>query len=167
LGRGEFCLVYEIDKVTLSNKKFSGSDVNDDAELVSFMERNCLRGKNEDRRYAVKRLKPSTVRNESSCVTGIADLALEVMYLSLLGHPNIIKMRAVATCNIFDKDFFIVMDRLHETLPKRLTKWKVAMPKGISKLFDRRGRKVLELWSTRLAYAHDLSCALDYMHKSK
>jgi hypothetical protein len=186
LGRGAFCVVSEIDKLTLSADSSDRDDATEKSSLKSsflslpyesqqsvilqdrlFMERNCIRGRNKDRRYAVKRLQTSTISNTSTCITGIADLALEAKFLSVLCHPNLIKMRAVAKCCQFDKEFFIVLDRLHDTLPKRITQWKLEKPKGISKVFDRRGRKAEELWNTRISFARDLASALTYMHQSK
>jgi hypothetical protein len=50
---------------------------------------------------------------------------MEVKFLAVLRHNHIIKMRALADVPYTSKDFFIVMDRLSETLDDRIEKvWK-------------------------------------------
>jgi hypothetical protein len=58
-------------------------------------------------RYAIKRLRPDL--NKLEYARGALDLAIEIKYMSLLWHPNIVKMRAVSETPRLSLDTFIVM----------------------------------------------------------
>lgn len=177
LGRGGFCVVNEITEVRLVNDD-NRSEGSIDPELTeqalsnivqdrSFMEAQCLRGKGKECRYAIKRLQDSCYNNSSTFINGIVDLAVEARFLSVLQHPNIIRMRAMSMCSPYDSNFFIVLDRLYDTLSFRLVTWKKQRPAGIKKLLDRNGNKETELWVERCSFAYDLSSALKFLHESK
>jgi hypothetical protein len=82
-----------------------------------FMEAHCLRGKGNDCRYAFKRLQESCLENAQLYINGVVDLAVEARFLSVVRHPNIIKMRAMAATNPFSTHdpFFVVLDRLYDS----------------------------------------------------
>ena len=66
-------------------------------------------------------------KNEDKRVlAGIADLAREVHFLSMLqDHPNMIRLRATAfEHHRFDTNYFLIIDRLYDTLHDRLYRWK-------------------------------------------
>jgi hypothetical protein len=71
----------------------------------SLMERRCMRFGSA--RYAIKRLRPDLDKLEYA--RGALDLAIEIKYMSLLWHPNIVKMRAVSETPRLSLDTFIVM----------------------------------------------------------
>jgi hypothetical protein len=180
LGRGGFCVVNEITKINLL-KRDEGSIQekiieNQDAYQIgsrnviqgrNFMQAQCLRGKGKDCRYAIKTTQDSRYVDDSTFINGIVDLAVEARFLSVLHHPNIIKMRAMATCSPYDSSFFVVLDRLYDTLSTRLVKWKQLKPRGLRKLLDRNGKKELALWIERCSFAYDLASALRFLHESK
>lgn len=75
-------------------------------------------------RYALKRLRPD-LKNEVNYARGAIDLAIAIKYLSVLVHPNIIKMRATngntnGNNTRVSRDTFIVMDRLYGTLEDKM-----------------------------------------------
>lgn len=86
--------------------------------------------------------------------------------LSAVEHPNIVKLRAVAACDMYQQPgFFLILDRLD----KRLTKWQ-HRSRRVSSLFsvlDRKGKKKTSLLEDRLVASFDLSAALDYLHKRR
>jgi len=133
------------------------------------MEMHCLRGSKKECRYALKRLQASVSEDSQTFVNGIVDLAIEARFLSVIRHPNIIKMRAMALTDPFsvDKPFFVVLDRLYDILGPRIIKWKKQKPTGMAKVLDRKGKKEGLLWVERITVAYDLSCALQYLHESK
>ena len=89
-----------------------------------FIAKHCIHN-DGDARYAVKRLSPEIVDDHMRLFQGIADLATETRFLSSLEHPNIMKLRAIAEGPWFHYDYFIVMDRLYDTLQRRsLVVWK-------------------------------------------
>jgi hypothetical protein len=62
-------------------------------------------------------------------------LVQEANFLSLLQHPNVIKLHGISFDDFMDfkqepKGYFLIIDRLYETLVDRIEKWKrVAMPR--------------------------------------
>ena len=95
-------------------------------------------------------------------------MAIETRFLSDIEHPNIIKMRATAKCDPFSGEYFIGMDRLYDTLEKRIHTWagRMARTTGIAgRLSDRKGEKAAALYEERIVNAFDLAAAIDYLHK--
>ncbi len=97
------------------------------------------------------------------------DLAIESRFLAVIRHPNIIKMRGFGTSEICDVGFFLVLDRLYDTLTLKISQWKrdVEKTKGVGKLFDMKGKKKRKVWTDRLLVVYDLSTALEYLHSQK
>eukprot|EP00957_Ditylum_brightwellii_P174314 13271311-Ditylum_brightwellii.AAC.1 len=75
-------------------------------------------------------------------------------------------MRAMAVGDPHKPGFFVVLDRLYDTLSSKIDKWKKEKSKvtGVSKLRDMKGNKKKELWLERVLVAYDLSSALKYLH---
>ena len=180
LGRGGFCVVNEITKITLADngedgkKSGDGNSIHqlDDEHHIynivqdrKFMSSHCIRS-GRDYRYALKILQESSHKDPQTFVSGVVDLAIESRFLSVVRHPNIIKMRAMADMEdaFASSKFFVVLDRLYDILTVRVVKWKKSQVKGMKKLFDRKGKKALAFWVERLTVAYDLACALKYMH---
>lgn len=173
LGRGGFCVVKEITKISLAGKdEGNGEKKMDDEHHIyniiqdrNFMASHCIRS-GRDCRYALKILQDSSRKDAQTFVSGIVDLAVEARFLSVVRHPNIIKMRAMAAVEdaFSDANFFVVLDRLYDILTVRVVKWKKSQVKGMKRLFDRKGKKALAFWVERLTVAYDLACALKYMH---
>ena len=144
----------------------------DDQGLVQdrqFLSRRCLR-KGKHARYAIKTLSDECLDDPERFVGGIIDLATECRFLSVLRHTNIIKMRAFAAGNIYESGFFVVLDRLYDTLTLRITKWKNADKKysGVGgKLLDMKGKKKKKIWIERVLCVYDLSTALEYLHSNR
>jgi hypothetical protein len=107
-------------------------------------------------------------RNDAQTfINAVVDLAVESRFLAVVRHPNIIKMRAVASGTPYTARFFVVLDKLYDILSTRLQKWKAARFKGIKKLLDRGGKKELAFWCERCTVAYDLASALKYLHDLK
>ncbi|KAG7347360.1 serine/threonine protein kinase [Nitzschia inconspicua] len=187
LGKGGFGTVYEVrgfkanfeflstsKRLLMSTRNLMGNvDAPYEDEEVEagqmesrkFISDHCLRS-NGHARYAVKFLSPTTVEDPASFIQGIIDMAIETRILSDTEHPNIIKLRALAKISPFNGDYFIVMDRLYDTLEGRITQWEKRSKRvnGVGKLFDRKGDKSKELASEKMVAAFDLSSALGYLH---
>lgn len=136
----------------------------------SFMQAYCIRGKGRDCRYALKKLQASCKEKAQSYINGVVDLAIEARFLSVIRHPNIIKMRAMAITSPYsvDEPFFVVLDRLYDILGTRLQKWKKQKPGGVlTMLCDRKGTREMSFLVERLNVGYDLSCALAYLHDMK
>ena len=175
LGRGGFCVVQEITKITLDDKASASSKplaTGEESEHTfqsivqdrSFMQANCLRGPGKDCRYALKKLQDTD--NAQTFVNGLVDIAVEARFLAVIRHPNIIKMRAMMVGD-YNPDFFVVLDRLYDILGQRITKWKKRKPRGLNKMLDRGGKKQLAFWLERVTVAYDLACAIKFFHDSQ
>ena len=137
LGTGGFCSVYEIrgfhlqdrrqsmDSVDSTNSYLYGDAEVDEGEIESrkFIAKHCYRH-NGDARYALKRLKQSSIEDSMTFLNGMSDLSTETHFLAALEHPNIIKLRGIAMEDMFSEHYFLVLDRLYDTLSSRIMKWK-------------------------------------------
>jgi hypothetical protein len=180
LGKGGFGVVSEVQGFNLRNadktevefqnadKPEETDDDPEDMESRQFISKHCIRN-GGDARYAVKRLKPNVVANHTTLLQGIADMATETRLLSSLEHhPNIIKLRAIAEGDRFHKDYFIILDRVFDTLTERLGIWKKLNEKMkgiVGVVRDRKGEKKAILFEERIFFAYDLSSALAHLHK--
>lgn len=131
----------------------------------AFIASKYLR-KGKDARYAIKKLSSDVLSDPNRFVAGVIDLAIESRFLAVIKHPNIIKMRATANADPYNHGYFVVLDRLYDTLAKRFTIWKKAKTKlaGLGKLRDPKGKKKEALFLERLLVAYDLAAALRYLH---
>ena len=172
LGKGGFGTVYEV-RGFLGQQKSTRSALDADhttdpnqKESRSFIAKHCLRQTGEAR-YAVKVLSAETIENAGKYYQGIVDAAVETRVLSDIVHPNIIKLRALATCDPFNETYFIVMDRLYDTLESRVEKWasKSNRLTGLGRCFtDPKGQNSADLYEARLVTAFDLAAAVGYLH---
>ncbi|KAL7567965.1 hypothetical protein ACA910_019674 [Epithemia clementina (nom. ined.)] len=123
--------------------------------------------RNGEARYAVKRLHRDLSDLERA--RGMIDLAIEAKYLSVVWHPNIIKMRGIASGPKLSPDFFIIMDRLHETLAGKMEHWAHVQSEHQGTFFGIGANKpqVKQLLLERLTVAYDLAAAFSYMHDKK
>jgi hypothetical protein len=173
LGSGGFSRVTEIRMIQCSENNQSkmlnrkDSVASDNQESRVFIAKHCVR-ESGDARYAIKRLKDDILKNDQDRLLGITDLVIETRFLSNLEHPNIIKLRGIANVDPYSTEYFVVLDRLYDTLKQRMRKWKDlsdSYKSVLRRLFYRTARK--ELLHTRLAAALDLAHALEYMHDKK
>ncbi len=160
LGKGGFGTVYEVQGIKTDSKTTS--------EEGQFIADHCLRADSGDARYAIKILSEENLANPGKFIQGTLDMAIETRVLSDTEHPNIIKARALAIVDPFDDNYFIMMDRLYDTMEGRIKKWEKKNKRlsGMGgKMFDRNGEKKKELWHDRVVAAFDLSDALGYLHR--
>ena len=162
----------EVNKITLQKGDDQGPSgrKSDDEHYIhnvvqdrTFMAQHCIR-QGKDCRYAVKRVQESSFKDPQVFVNAVVDLAVEARFLSVVRHPNIIKMRAMEESDPFHSKFFLVLDRLFDIMPQRLKKWKSRKSNGFKKLLDMKGKKKQAFWVERLTVAYDIACALSYLH---
>jgi len=143
-------------------------------ESREFIADHCFRN-GGDSRYAIKVLSKETIQDSESYPQAVMDLAVEARILSCLtDHPNIVKLRATCRGDPFAEspDYFILLDRLHDTLEVRMKKWRQERDRLNTirtRLFrrDLMGIKKGALYEKRLLVALDLSSALAYIHRSR
>jgi len=151
-------------------------------EAEGATEKRCFIARSTQRdghaRYALKRLKKATLSLASShkedkrllFTAGVADLAIEAKFLAVLKHPNIIKMRGMASVHPCSDEFFIVLDRLNDTLEDRIHSWKKSVRRlsgGLGLVLDTRGGKKDKMFSDRLCVAYAICSALHYLHSKR
>jgi serine/threonine protein kinase len=131
-----------------------------------FIAEHCIR-KGGDARYAIKMLSKEIKKDQPLSIQGMADMKVETHYLSNIEHPNIVKLRAISKIDPYDMKYFIVMDRLYDTLESKIEKWaNVAARRHspIGVLFDLKGKRRASLLEERLLAAYDLASAIQYLH---
>ena len=195
LGKGGFSTVYEVSAFDTSAdtpslhgtspaEKEEGDhyrqrqygyhyDVNR-LESRQFISKHCLREQTKTKkgRYAVKVLSPEIVASPKAFPTASRDMAVETRILSSIEHPNIVKLRACSGEELFHEQYFIVMDRLYDTLERRLLKWRHRRTRLVGCAgwiinHDKDGTQKVDLWQEQIAAAYDLSSALAYLHKRR
>jgi serine/threonine protein kinase len=138
----------------------------DDKESRKFIADHCHRNSG-DARYAIKMLRKDILESESRIALGLCDLAIESRFLAHLAHPNIIKLRAISSAEPCSGKYFVILDRLRDTLAKRVETWNATYTRLYSfwgRLRDRGGKKRLDFYESRIEKAFDLSSAIDHCH---
>lgn len=185
LGQGGFGIVYEVrgfhvdiaNKPTVKGRSFrnlmAGNREPDkqvetgQVESRAFIAEHCIRN-NGDSRYALKILSHHTVADPQLAFPGMLDMAIETRVLSDIEHPNIIKLRALAKCDAYNEKYFIVMDRLYDTLEHRIErKWRGRNRREHGVLRDRSGQKAKSLYEERITVAYELAHAVNYLHERR
>jgi serine/threonine protein kinase len=123
-------------------------------------------------KYVIKLLNHETLHtNKVTYLKGTVDLALETHYLASLDHDHILTLRGLAKTTPFDPDggYFLILDHLQETLPRRLFSWmhQHRATKGVTGLFTGGKRKIAKLYLERLLVALDVADAMDYLHRKR
>ncbi|CAB9501268.1 activated protein kinase kinase kinase [Seminavis robusta] len=108
-------------------------------------------------RYAIKFVKDELAKKSShEYRTACCDIVVESKYLRALDHPNILKLRGLskASCAGFangPEGFFVIVDRLQETMLDRINRWK-------------EGEVADDVLILKADYALQVADALAYLH---
>uniref|UniRef100_A0A7S4K6K4 Protein kinase domain-containing protein n=1 Tax=Odontella aurita TaxID=265563 RepID=A0A7S4K6K4_9STRA len=142
----------------------------DESEFQSkkFIADYCT-GRHGEARYVIKAISPEVKRDASKFLRAAMDMAIETQFLSVLDHPHIIRMRAVGNGDMFDKDYFLVLDRLYDTLDDRIEKWILELKRAKTFVGKLRGGKTKKkkLFIERLSVAKNLASAMGHLHGLK
>lgn len=109
---------------------------------------------------AMKCLRPQIRSDAEQFIIGVEDLVHETAMLASLNHPNIIKLHGRAggcVSNTFrlSDGYFILLDRLKDTLDDRIKRWK--------KSTDKRAPPSL----LQIKTAHSVADAISYLHAKR
>lgn len=143
VGYGSFCKVQEI--------------------VATDLDLDCLRNN-----YVVKQLRSSLEYSDRSL--GISDLCNEAKCLRNLSHPNIIRMRGVASEEEENCSFCgIILDRVERTLEDEMESWDVKINFVKRSWWKCTNYKnfMKDLWVERINAAYGISSAMQYLHGKK
>lgn len=145
-------------------------------EIVSFrVESELTEGGNEKKRYIVKNLNPKLAFNPKKLVVGAKDLVMEAHFLSSFSHRNIIELRGWSAAGVagFSETgradgFFLIFDRLNETLSKRISSWRErAKETKKGSLMKSRTSMRMQLFTERIKVAIEIADAMEYLHSKR
>jgi hypothetical protein len=149
-------------------KEFADDHIDEFEELVcnrGFLKQHCIR--HGDARYCIKE-----VRQELEgyiLADGALDICIEAKFLSVISHPNIIRLCGMSKVSGGDPRTFLILDRLYDTVATRITSWEASVKKMKKGLFGNMKHKqeVKQLWNERLLAMYDIARAVKYLHLNK
>lgn len=123
-------------------------------------------------KYVVKHLKKKMLQNPDKFSIAASDLVVEAQLLSSLNHENILKVRGWAAGGIssykdgYNDSYFLILDRLDETLDLRIEKWKmeIEVNETFQRLSLRNDENSTNSILSRIKVAHQIACGLRYLH---
>ncbi|KAL7531018.1 hypothetical protein ACHAWF_003600 [Thalassiosira exigua] len=133
LGKGSFSDVFE---VVCKGGQWNGNLTRNRSRRTTFSSINAATLSHPSRvsdavrrRYALKCLRPQIRSDLDQFAIGAEDLVHETAILANLDHPNIIKLHGRASGSLMDAfilndGYFVLLDKLDETLVDRLEAWK-------------------------------------------
>jgi len=127
-----------------------------------------LNANNNRTRYVVKQLSPELKNlDKINFLKGTVDLAMETRFLALLDHENIVCLIGAASNGAFSDGYFIVLEKLNETLGRRVKVWMDMdrQCKGITGVFTGSKKKAQRLQSERILAARSLVAGMDFLHQ--
>merc|ERR1712232_640413 len=111
------------------------------------------------------------LKEQKKFFVAASDLIMEAQYLSSLNHENILKVRGWSATGIeaYSKgghdDYFLILDRLDDTLDMKLNTWKKKADAVID--YDKMCGKNMHNKNnvlTRTRVARQVASALEYLH---
>jgi serine/threonine protein kinase len=128
LGSGQFSQVYKIKSFRLDEGMTTSAKEEETRQRMKGRERYRMTKKST---YALKHLRPRLADDHKPThyAQFASDIVQEAEFLAVLQHPNIIKLRGISHLdskgfNQGPKGYFLIIDRLNETLAKRIARWK-------------------------------------------
>jgi serine/threonine protein kinase len=167
LGKGGFNSVYELDKIELDESSPCSEEQRQQRSAVAH---------NVSRKLAIKFLNESAMANSNEFCNGAADLLLEAKYLSALSnhpHPSIICLHGVAAAGAAGfatgqmGGYFLVVDRLYDTLDKRIDVWKELRRRKLRHSSPTNIKLLQAMFLQRLQVACDICSAIRHLHNLK
>jgi len=167
LGKGGFNTVYELEKIDLDEH----SPCNE-----AQRQQRVLVVRNVSKKLAVKFLNESAMGNSNEFCNGAADLLLEAKYLSALSnhpHPSIINLHGVAAAGAAGfatgqmGGYFLIVDRLYDTLDKRIELWKELRRRKLRHSSQGNVKLLQAMFLQRITVACDICSAIRHLHRLK
>ncbi|GKY97919.1 hypothetical protein MPSEU_000749900 [Mayamaea pseudoterrestris] len=169
LGKGGFNSVYELNlpkDVNAINATGSTGDANTSSALLQLVQTTSTQ------QLAIKFLSDSSMTVSEEFCNGAADLLMEAKYLCALSanhaHSHLIRIHAVcragaAGFSLADRaGYFIVIDRLVDTLDRRMDVWAELLKRNLGNV-----KRAKALYLQRLLICVDIASALKHLHQVK
>lgn len=194
IGRGGFSKVYEIQGFNIKDTRRSyDSHATEVRENLSLRATKQNKGKDDNvdfdafSRYAIKHLHPRLINTPEKFAKAAVDIVSEAQILLGFDHPNIVKLRGLpasgpsAFKSGSSDGFFLVLDRLVDTLEDRVWLWRKQYKRHMRKhkedVFLGKASRLLclpqksgmkdrfkSLKVRRLSIAYEISDAIAYIH---
>lgn len=171
LGTGGFSSCYEVSCFRHTKaREYTREEQTARDELTKTARKN----KSKEGMYAIKHLRRKLVGQPKKFANGAIDLAVEAHFLASLDHPNILNIRGICAAGEDGyaggrhDGFFLITDRLKETLEDRIIAWRKQLKRLkrpiLGRLLDKKGKKLAKLMAERLQAAHEIASAIAYLH---
>lgn len=190
LGKGGFNSVYELEKIELDESSPCSDEQRRQRSAVAhslqrklavkFLNESAMGNSNvsaQAKDVFDSPLRPFLIK---LCVkefcNGAADLLLEAKYLSALSnhpHPSIISLHGVAAAGAAGfatgqmGGYFLVVDRLYDTLDKRIDVWKELKRRKLRHSSPTNIKLLQAMFLQRLQVACDICSAIRHLHNLK
>ena len=171
VGQGAFSEVYSVQGFTYKTENESSQDPFQEQARSQLLEKHHQQTKHNKKNcpYVMKHLRRGLLTNRKQFCHAAADLVLEAKFLSRFQHPHILKLRGVASgpgaygSPSLHDGFFLILDRLDETLSQRIQRWREQAASSSSSLKSSPSSS-LSVYREKLEYARQIASALDYLH---
>lgn len=176
LGSGNFANVYDLENIELLPEPENPANKRTEKQQNK---REDIWEQGKTGKYCVKMLSAEAMSDPETFQIGATNICVEVMYLSSLKHPHIVRIRAMSAEGVSgfsagEGAYFIIIDKVECTLALRIEEWsEVELPVRRRMLqyndtqsdYYRSTSKFLSsLLRERLQFAIDLAGALAYLH---
>lgn len=162
VGQGGFSIVYEIVAFhldpDLSRQMKPEYQAIREQYAVTALDPQTGQG-----RYVIKHLQEHLLHRKADYSIAASDMALEAEYLRRIDHPHIVKLRGLPVTGVKALEdgrhdgYFLILDRLEETLDQRIKSWK--------KMEDQEDKPTVH--AAKIGYAKNLASALEYLHGNR
>lgn len=144
----------------------SGHNLDEPDTIIDTSNAFALRDRRE--KYVVKRLCVDHT-DRITYLKGVVDMAMEARFLGALKHVNVVQLYGVGADGPFAEGFFLILEKMHETLTKRIKKWMDTdrQCKGITGVFTGSKRKLKDLRSERMLSAFEIAKGTCYLHEKR
>jgi len=174
LGSGGFSDVYEVKGFNKARKGSWSYTFRKDSSRKKY--KKDAFDKDGKSKYVVKQLKISRMQDPKRFCKAGSDLVMEALYLSMLHHKNILTIRGWAAAGVEayldgkHDGFFLILDRLEDTLDKRLERWsqkKIENPANSDLSLHMSQMRINDDGSdliSRVKISHQIASAVQYLH---
>lgn len=169
LGSGGFSHAFEVKWICPHVEKGLSEEQEEARALLVEKARKRHRGKAP---FVVKHMREKFLDNPNKFRHAGTDLVIEAHFLASLSHPNILGIRGWTTLGAHayadgnHDSFFLILDRLEETLEDRIKNWVKQLKRYKQPILQKINPNMKELlFAGRLQVGRDIASALSYLHE--